>query len=222
MSSDGKRQLIIGMTGSGKTKYTQRLIAKIPRLIIFDPKRSYRKVASSMGLVTFGDIEALHAYLVTHKNGRFRVLYEPEPEHEVRELHNVSVIVEALQEDFANELDNKKTMLVVEEAHTAAPNPPTKETKKLNGFARLNYMGREWGVDILTVLQMPQDVAMYVRNSVNRVACFMVANEDAIRASAKSIPRRGVEAAIEGLEKYHHVYFDDEAETYEVKPPIAL
>ncbi len=220
MTSDGKRLAVFGMTGSGKTVYVTKIIEQVPRLIVFDPKRSYRKTADQMRLTRLASLEAMQAYLMTHEKGNFRVLFEPEPEYEPDELHAVSQLVEALQDDFANGMANRKTMLLVEEAHLGAPNPMD---RKKNGFARLVTMGREWGVDIITVTQRPQDISKRVRENVNRVAVFKVSGEDAVFAAAKTINRSGVAEAIEGLiEPGAHVYFDDAGGEWALKPPIPL
>lgn len=213
---DGKRLSVYGMTGSGKTVFTQGQIIDVPRVVIFDPKRSYRKDARRLKLYCVDTLADLVDCMRDNAFGNFRVVYEPEPGFEAEELHEVSKLVERLQLPHLTGKKNLKTMLVVEEVHNAVPNPPS---RKLNGFNRLVTMGREMGVDIITVTQQPQAVATYVRDSADRMACFKVATVRAATAAADA--RDGdpaLIAAIQGLKDFEFVFLDGNA--WKVFPPI--
>jgi len=211
---DGILMCVFGMKGSGKSYFTQRSIQSVPRLIVFDPKHSYHKVK---GFQVVKGLKALLDVLRRNHAGTFRVVYEPEPLNEVKELHEVSRLIEALQKPYKDETSHLKTMLVVEEAHTASPNPPN---PKFNGFARLVTMGRESGIDIIPVTQRPQSISMFIRDNADRVACFQVAGEAAVEATARTIiSRESAADAIRELKKYEYVFYENSE--WKKKPPLS-
>lgn len=217
---DGILQAVFGMKGSGKSYFVQRCIKSVPRLIVFDPKRSYRKAGVADVVISDGGEvgrKKLLAYLAPRHATRFRVIYEPAPLQEVEELHEVSRLIELLQEPYLNEESDLKTMLVVEEAHTASPNPPN---PKFNGFARLVTMGRESGIDIIPVTQRPQAISMFIRDNADRVACFQVSGEPAVEAAARTMAAaENPTEAIRSLAKYEFVFFENSA--WEKRRPLS-
>ena len=210
---DGKRMCVFGKSGSGKTYFVNRIIAKVPRLIVFDPKRSYRKEG---GYQTVTDLAALLVALQAGQGGSFRIVYEPTPFREAAELHEVAKLVERLQVPYLDGKFDLKVMIVNEEAHAGIPNPPD---PKLNGFGRLIQMGREMGIDVISVTQRPQSMAKFVRENVDRIACFAVSGNDAAKTAADAMMAEDAKAEIVALKPREFVLWD-EIDGWTRKPPL--
>lgn len=207
---DGILMPVFGMKGSGKTHFTMHCIEPVPRLVVFDPKRSYRKGFKGEIIEAGGGAGLARLKDAINTNDGFRVLYEPEALREDQELHEISKLLMWLQRPYLDEEPGaRKVMLVVEEAHTASPNPPN---PKLNGFARLVTMGRESGIDVITVTQRPQSISMFIRDNADRVACFQVSGEPAVEAAARTIvSTERPDDAIRSLQKWEYVFAENGA-----------
>lgn len=122
---DGKTVLVFGMTGSGKTVYVQRKIKDAPRLLIFDPKRSYRKVASQLKLYVARDLADCVETLKDNRDSNFRIVFEPNYRMEEEQLSDLSHLLMQMQEGYLDGKNNRKVCLVAEELHRGNPNPPS-------------------------------------------------------------------------------------------------
>lgn len=201
---DGKRMCVFGKSGSGKTYYTNAAIRNAPRLIVFDPKRSYRAIGANFTIVS--GLENFLKVFQAKQHGGFRIVYEPEPFKEPVELHEICKLIERFQEPYLERKSSEKIMLVNEEAHAGCPNPPD---PKLNGFGRLIQMGREMGINIISVTQRPQSVAKFVRENVDRIACFQVSGNDAVKTAADAMMAEDAREAIAALKPRYFVYWDE-------------
>nr|BDD44506.1 hypothetical protein 6 [Moraxellaceae bacterium] len=215
---DGKRMAVIGKTGSGKSVYVQKLIAEMDRLVIFDPKRSYRKEAKKLRAYVAQDLGDLLETLRDNADKSFRVIYEPTPTREEQELSDVCMVLEMLQRPYLDGKANAKVTLVVEELHQGNPNPPSRE---FVGFARCIQMGRESGINVIGVTQRPQSVSKYFRENIERMAVFQVAGVDAAKAAADMADgNNALERDVLDLRDYRFVLYENG--NYKVCDPIPL
>lgn len=172
----GRRCAIFGKSGSGKSYFAKEMIAGIDRIICFDPEDEY---GSLTGFVRIEGIEKLQAYLKQHWRGAFRVAYVPVVQREEIELHNVSMLVMAMQAPFKDGKFDRKVTLLADELNTSFPLNPRPEN---NGFANICSRGRKRGVNLIGISQRPAEVGMRFRGNLDELRCFRLATPHDVKA----------------------------------------
>jgi hypothetical protein len=172
----GRRLGIFGMSGSGKSHFAKKMIIAADRIICFDPEDEY---GSLKGFVRLEGIERLDAYLRKHWRGSFRIAYVPVVQREEIELHNVSMLVMAMQEPFKDGKFDKKVTLLADELNTAFPLNPKPEN---NGFANVCSRGRKRGINVIGISQRPAEIAMRFRGNLDELRCFRLATPHDVKA----------------------------------------
>lgn len=136
--------IVLGRTGQGKSTWTKRYVEGVPRLAVWDPKRSYPVEWPD----DFGRWFDDHGKDESFKVGGF---YEEDQE-------TVGSIAYACQ----------NAVLVLEEcAFVFSPR------QELPEWAReCIYLGRERGVSVVAVAQRPKSVHIALRSQATRIICF--------------------------------------------------
>lgn len=136
--------IVLGRTGQGKSSWTKRYVQGVPRLTVWDPKRSYPVEWP----------EDLGQWFADHEHDeRFRIggFYTEDQE-------TIGSIAYACQ----------STTLVLEECAFVF-NP----RQELPEWAReCIYLGRERRVTVVAVAQRPKSVHIALRSQATRIICF--------------------------------------------------
>lgn len=136
--------IVLGRRGQGKSTWTKRYAAGVPRLAVWDPKRSYA-VDYPPDLAQWFDE---HEHDKTFRVGGF---YDEDQE-------TIGSLAYALQD----------TTLILEEcAFVFFPNKPFPEWAR-----ECVYLGRERGVSVVAVAQRPKSVHIALRSQATRIICF--------------------------------------------------
>lgn len=202
--------MVVGSSGTGKTKWAISAIGGLDRVVAFDPEEEFCQLP---GFVQVRSLDKLKALLALAWDGAFRIAYIPRDLHEEADLHGVSLLVEALGEAYRTGRTEKMVMLVVDELNLSFPNPPK---PKYSGFARICSKGRKRGINVIGVSQRPAEVATRFRGNLDGVRCFALSlpnDWDAVR----EIMGPDAEAAARKLPRFGHIFWTQE-EWKEVQP----
>ncbi|MBA7519572.1 hypothetical protein ES705_11651 [subsurface metagenome] len=196
--TDAKNEVLFisGQRGSGKSYWTKRYLAKIPRAIIYDALSEYDADK------TFYDVEDLVDFLIAD---RARPSF-------------FSVSLDSIYEsDFPvfcrAALACENVHIVIEEIDLfSSPTYTPPELLKL-----LKY-GRHWGIQIIGISRRPAEVSRHFTANANRFVVFYQ-HEPRDLAYFRSIV--GSEAdKIQQLTDHQFLDIDFKSKTYETKNPL--
>ena len=199
---DGKRMAIYGRSGSGKSYYAKKLIAGMDRIVCFDPEDEY---GSLKGFMQVSSLDDLLELLSDNWDKNFRVAFVPAAMREEAQLHEVSQLLERMQQPYLNHKTDKKVTLLVDELNLSFP---LNAKPEYDGFARLCSRGRKRGINIIGITQRPAEVATRFRGNIDRLACFALSVPNDFSVIRGTI---GAEAEdkVRGLERYGHIFFEE-------------
>jgi hypothetical protein len=144
MRPDPEVVIVLGRRGQGKSTWTKRYVLGVPRLAVWDPKRSYA--------VEYPDDLAAW-FEANEQTPRYRI------GHFLNEHQETLGSIAFAKQD---------TCLVLEECAFVF-NPK----KELDEWAReCIYLGRERGVSIVAVAQRPKSIHIGLRSQATRIICF--------------------------------------------------
>lgn len=180
---DARRIGVYGASGSGKSTLVKAMIAKAPRVVVFDPMDEYARA------LRFHRADTLAGVLEAIKRGwakGFRIAYVPPANAEPDALHRLSCLLLAVNRPYRESVHGipaLKTTLVVEELNLSFP--VTGLPAALSGFPELCSRGRHSGIEMIGVTQRVAEVntrfrsntedAYFFRQGDNRDVGFAVA-----------------------------------------------
>ncbi|WP_085908075.1 type IV secretory system conjugative DNA transfer family protein [Kiloniella majae] len=199
---DGKRMVIYGRSGSGKSHYGKKLIQGHDRIVCFDPEGEY---GAERGFVSTSSLSELLEILKDCHEGAFKVAYVPSALREEAELHEVASLLERLQEPYLNGKSDLKVTLLVDELNLSFPLNPRPD---YSGFARLCSRGRKRGINIIGITQRPAEVSTRFRGNIDRLACFALSVPNDFHVITQTIGP-DAERAVRELPEYGHIFFEN-------------
>ena len=203
MKHDAGVTFITGRRGSGKTTWLTNALKTEGRVIVFSPiERDFRK-----GFDQVSDLRGLTAVLRRKWGRGFRVKYTP-PETDagmVKALHELTLLVRALQEPYAQDRDRRQITIAVDEANQAFPHhrPPG-----MDGFRWALLQGRNWGINIYAATQRPTLVHPDLRDNAERLIVFALMGDNALQAVTAAVGREHTDA-IRKLENHQYIAFEN-------------
>ena len=209
-SRDGKRMAIYGQSGSGKSHYAKKLIQGIDRIVCFDPEEEY---GSLPGFISVTSLDELLEILKDCHDSSFKVAFVPQAMREEAQLHEISVLIEKMQEPYKAGKSERKVTLLVDEMNLSFP-LNTKDEH--SGFARLVSRGRKRGINIIGITQRPAEVATRFRGNIDRLACFSLSLPNDMDVIGKTVGPEA-QSAVKELPEYGHIFFENGK--MEVMPP---
>jgi len=204
---EGQRIGISGNSGSGKTHLTQHLTKDSERLIVFDPKKTYKKRAREMSYYVARDMDDLIDVLRDNWDTGFRVVYEPMAHNRIADLNDICRLLIHLQSPYMEGMYGQPMTLVVEEVQTVAPNPLGKAGEQ---FMYAVSMLREGGVNIIGATNLPQKVATDFRDLLSRQIFMKPAGIRAATVMADGASgENDLRDAILNLEPRHYIIYEE-------------
>ncbi|OEJ64655.1 P-loop NTPase family protein [Magnetovibrio blakemorei] len=182
------------------------------RVIVFDPEEQFDDLKGFYRAVDLADFLRV---LEDCWDGNFRLIYVPQEMHEEAELHQVSRIVQALQEPYKLGENERKVMFVVDEAQDSFG---LHVKPKHSGFGRIMSKGGKRGIDVVYLAQRPAEVSPRARGNLDRVASFALSFSNDIEAAERAMQVQGAGQMIQELERFHHVYRDENGELRIIPP----
>jgi len=169
---------IIGTTGCGKSTELKRRLAqkKRPRVMVWSPKEPIdryqdffpdSKIVRSMG-------EVLDVIGKAGKRGKFALVFQPTL-NRAKDEAAFSVFCKIA-------MASGNLTMVVEELHTV-----TKPSFAPDGWAKLNFMGRAYGVEVFGLSQRPASVDKSFMGSLSACHCGRLAYPEDQKTMAKTM-----------------------------------
>lgn len=216
----GQRIFIAGHPGQGKTNLLQVLTKDMPRLIVIDPKHSWRINRKVLNLYI---AENMWDFLKVFgkcwkKDGVFRIVFEPEPEEEARQGSGIGELLLRLQRPYMENHDMGKTCLVIDELSEVLPNVTLSKNK---GVLRCASMGREIGLDVFGGTQYPVDCSKKFRRLCDQALILPVTGAGEVLTDLAAGDMAFVQA-VGDLKDHHYVSLDKVHGTFSTKKPAPL
>ncbi len=175
MQRDAERIGVWGRSGSGKTAWVKRYLAKKSRVVIFDPQGEYlAQVKTVIEHRHNGSLDEVRRAMLADPRG-FRISYIPPPGKEVAALDGLSKTLWRAQQGYrAKKRGSAHIVLVVEEmnmsfkVHGGAERCP--------GFANICSRGRASGIEAVGVSQGIAEVATRFRRNCSQTVVFAQAD----------------------------------------------
>ena len=200
---DGKRSAVFGKSGSGKTHLVKtKILGTADRVVIFDPEEDYIDLK---GFIAVYSLEKLLEVLKDCWDSSFLISFVPDPGFEEKQLHEVSCLIERLQEPYKQGKTNSKILLVVDELNLSFP---LNYKPDFSGFARLCSRGRKRGVSIVGVTQRPAEVATRFRGNLDRLVAFNFSLPNDLRVIRETCGGEA-EIQVQKLQKYQYLAYED-------------
>lgn len=188
---------ILGVTGSGKSFQLRKLIGKKHprRLLCWSPKEVKDNYAQFFGgaVLCRSIAEVLRIVQKAGRAGAFRIVFVPTLSRKADEAaFNVFCKIALAAENLT---------IVVEELHSV-----TTPTNAVDGWAKLNFMGRAYGVEVFGLSQRPASVDKAFMGSLSFCHCGRLPYPEDQNVMAKTM---GVaQAAIAALTGYQAIQKD--------------
>jgi DNA helicase HerA-like ATPase len=187
MRPDPGRVLIVGRSGSGKSTFARRLIARSQRTVIFDPMRDCR---GRHGYLTVHSLEQLVEEMRRLWVRGFRLAFVPVSGQEVRDLSNLSLVLKQVQARYFERRSRATLLFVADELYLGFPNRYIDPDHA--GFADLCSHGRHYGIGIVGVSQRLAEIATRFRGNTTESFYFALADHTDIQTARRTLGPEGV------------------------------
>jgi hypothetical protein len=202
-NKDARCLTLYGCRGSGKSTRAKTLLKEYPRVVAFDPMAEYAK-DKSLGFRRADTIKDVRDLLKANWAKPFKISYVPSGDF-VSRLHHLSELIWHVQKPYDDGRDNRKILLLIEEANMGYPNQ--KLPPHLTGAQRLVLQGRHRGVEIMGITQRPALVSADFRGNVDEVYIFKQSQPLDIAAITGVIGKEH-EAAIRALDTHEYLHWN--------------
>jgi len=218
---DGQRFYVPGHPGQGKTNLLQVLTMNMPRLIVIDPKHSWRMKRKTLGLYIASDLADFLKVLkeAWNSDGNFRIVFEPEADEEEAQGSDIGKLFINLHRRYLENPAMEKTCIAIDEAAEVLPNPVS---KKYRGLLQCCSMGREIGIDVFGGTQYPVDVSKKFQRYADRALILPVGGAAADVVSNLAAGDRRVLDAVDQLQPHHYISLNRLTGQFEQKNPVQL
>lgn len=207
----GKRMVVYGKSGSGKTHLVKnKFLGICDRVVIFDPEEDY---VDEKGFQTVETLAGLLEILQDCWDSPFKVAFIPDSGMEEKQLHEVSCLIERLQEPYKRGENERKILLVVDELNLSFP---LNYRPELSGFARLCSRGRKRGINIIGITQRPAEVATRLRGNIDRLIAFNFSLPNDLKVIRETCGL-DAETAVQQLQEFQYMAFENNG--FEVRGP---
>jgi hypothetical protein len=164
IDTGGKRSLILGVSGSGKTFYfMNEVLPQLKRVIIFDPEEEFAELP---GYKVFEKLDAVNKYLTENWKNDFKIVFVPRYNLAAYQLDQLSKIVWFMQEAYKIGKLDKRISLVVDELQISFPLHPNTD---YHWFPQLIGRGRKRGVNLIGITQRPAKIGPDFRGNLDRL-----------------------------------------------------
>ena len=213
MREDSIQTLITGRSGSGKTFFALRYIAKARRVVIFDTKLelSYKNDIP-FNVIVVSSVAELKQALKDNWGRDFKICVKP-PERrplvvDIRQarvmLKKVISVLTQAQAPYKVGRDNRQLVLLIDECHIAFP--PFKKDDWVTEFFSMH--ARYSGINTVNVSQRYAQVHMAIR-AQRTVECIFALSEYAdIKAVKDTIGGRRATPLMRQQREYQYIFRD--------------
>ena len=204
MQADGKRTLIIGASGRGKSTKAKVLCKDYNRLIVFDTEEEYARDPAYIPCEKLSHVRDVLKSNWNNKCG-FKIAFVPEASAETTELHHLCKLLMHLQEPYKRGTDDRQIGLVVEEMDLSFPD--TQLPRAINGQKSCALRGRKRGINMIGITQRPALVSTSFRGNADEMYVFGLATGNDYKAVASVIGKEH-EPLIRELQPHEYIKWD--------------
>lgn len=176
--SDAEHTVVVGVTGAGKSELTSALLKKARRVIAmttkytdYTAKDGYKQVTTVKALIT-----ALKGVRGGFVKGDFKICLRVEAGPDdmgrpIKVMHDVSLFLHKLQENYARGLHQEQITLAVDESHRFYPHH---RPKGMDGLTWVISEGRAWGINLLFITQRPSNMPPVFRDNATNMYVLLL------------------------------------------------
>ena len=179
--AQARRIGIFGASGSGKTTKALDLVAKVNRLIAFDPLDDLTQIKTRIS-----DLEYLKKFVLKNYAKSFRVRFVPNLAKAKEQLSEISLFLRELQAGYKFNRHNALVTLFVDELDTSFPLNISRSMGE-NGFYFLCCRGRHYGINIVGNSQRMSLVDLPFRANLSDLFVFRLADFNDIKAATQML-----------------------------------
>lgn len=202
---DGKRIVVFGSSGCGKSTIMRQLTNNADRLIVFDPLPTRAVTASEDGLKRVTNLSGLKA---AFKKKTFRIWYQPpkNKRKQIEALHELSLVLDQLQSPINDGKHMPPVTLVVDEASQSFP--VTNLPENLKGFDDVCTTGRHYRMNAVIASQYPAQVNTAARNNASGWYFFQLTDHTALEVIRKMAGKE-VSLMVSKLQPFEYVFLQN-------------
>lgn len=195
--SNAQRIGVFGASGSGKSSFVKQLIAKLGRVVVFDPLDEY----SSLGFQRVRSAEAARRHMVENW-ANFRIALVPASGSEPRILSQLSALLLRAQEPYRTRGVGSGITLVVEEMNLSFP--VHGGATKAPSFAEICSRGRHYGIEVYGLSQRIAEVSTRFRGNCTQT---VILRQQGPRDTQAAIDAIGVDKAkVQNLKNLQYLH----------------
>lgn len=131
------------------------------RVVVFDVQEEY----SGRGWTRCYDLDAVRDAMVANWSGKFKISFVPPDGETVEAFHWFCKLIWQAQEPYHQGRDDRKILIIIEEADTAIPNQ--KLPRKYSAAIGMINRGRHRGIDAIAITQRPALIMATYRSNVS-------------------------------------------------------
>ncbi len=210
---DARCIAIYGRRGSGKSTRTKALIAKAPRVVVFDPMGEY---AGERGFVRAGSLAAVRDRMRSGWGRGFKIAYVPTGDFQ-RMGHGLARLVWQAQEPYFQGRDARQILMVYEEMNITYP--AHKLPSQYYGIGQATLQGRHRGIGVIGVTQRPALISMDFRGNVSETYVFTLGTRDDLRAVAEVYSDASI-TGLKALRPHEFIRLSDDGAVPGKNPPL--
>lgn len=222
---EGIHTLIVGLTRSGKTYFTKKMLRAYERIIVVDPDDEYsslpgfHRIDGERGDAALNELLEL---LYDNWDSTFKVAFVPDESCLIEQVHEISKLPMWMGDAFMDGRISDNTAFVVDET---ADSMPLSMPRAFSGAERVARRGAKRGIDMIGITQSPADTSYKFRKQCKRIVSFQLTDDASQEAIEKPIRLWGaksgeVKQRIGTLKQYHHFAWEA-GKDYKVMGPVS-
>lgn len=202
---DAKCRFLVGQRGSGKSTLMAQLMKGEKRLIVTTTvPRDFRR-----GFIQCTTVTQVRDALRANWQKGFKICLRMD-HHDiedqvgpVRDLHNLSILLRQVQDNYVRDIDTRRIHLYVDEITRQFPHT---RPRGMDGFKWAILEGRNWGIDITVATQRPTLLPPDYRDNVDDLFVLSVGGDSALDSVVQYVGR-GYRDRVRDLPKYQYLHF---------------
>ncbi len=204
MKHDAICRFAVGRRGAGKSTLFAELIKRESRVIVTTTvPRDFKR-----GFIQCRTIKEVRDALKKNWQKGFKICFRMLHDIEdmvgpVRDLHNLSILLKKVQDNYVEDIDHRRIHLFVDEVTRPFPHS---RPKGMDGFKWAILEGRNWGIDITVATQRPTLLPPDFRDNLDDLFVLAVGGANALESVCDYVGRTYREQ-VRDLQKYRYLHF---------------
>lgn len=220
MMHDAACRFLVGKRGAGKSTLLMAMLKSQKRLIVTTTvPRDFKR-----GFIQCETLTQVRDALKKNWAKGFRICFRmlhplDDAIGPARDLHNLSILVKQVQENYALDRDSRRIHVAVDEITRQFPH---QRPQGMDGFKWMILEGRNWGIDLTVATQRPTLLPPDFRDNIDDFFVLSVGGDTALQKVCEIVGAEHKEQ-VRSLQKYRYLHFHDGVligENSTKKPPV--